>query len=226
MPKFNKSNFKVRELKVSPDAKYLVIVESPSKCKKIESYLGRDYACIASIGHLRKIEGLKSIDTKNNHSIVFSLMNDKKAHIKEIEKVMKQFSKENIIIATDDDREGEAIAWHICEIFNLDIQTTKRIIFHEITQSAIQHAIKYPTKINMDLVTSQQARQVIDLYVGYKISPVLWKYLYHNKEQSLSAGRCQTPALRLVYDNHKSYESAPLEFIYKTKATFFPKNII
>ena len=226
MPKFNKSNFKVRELKVSPDAKYLVIVESPSKCKKIESYLGRDYACIASIGHLRKIDGLKSIDTKNNHSIVFSLMNDKKAHIKEIEKVMKQFSKENIIIATDDDREGEAIAWHICEIFNLDIQTTKRIIFHEITQSAIQHAIKYPTKINMDLVTSQQARQVVDLYVGYKISPVLCKYLFHNKEQSLSAGRCQTPALRLVYDNHKSYENAPLEFIYKTKATFFPKNII
>jgi len=231
MSKFDKLNkykqkFQVKELRIPASAKYLVIVESPSKCKKIESYLGVEYACIASIGHLRKIDGLKSIDTKNNHSITFSLMNDKKAHIKEMEKALKLFPKDNVFLATDDDREGEAIAWHICEIFHLDIKTTKRIIFHEITQSAVLYAVQNPTTINMDLVTSQQARQVVDLYVGFKISPVLWKYLFHNKEQSLSAGRCQTPALRLVYDNHKTYQNAPIEFVYKTRASFSPKNIV
>ena len=101
-------------------------------------------------------------------------MNDKKAHIKEMEKALKLFPKDNVFLATDDDREGEAIAWHICEIFHLDIKTTKRIIFHEITQSAVLYAVQNPTRINMDLVTSQQARQVVDLYVGFKISPVLW----------------------------------------------------
>lgn len=226
MKKFIKSKSKFREIKISPDAKFLVIVESPSKCQKIESFLGMDYACIASVGHLRKIEGLKFIDSKNGHTIEYSLINDKKAHIKEMEKVMKQFPKENIILATDDDREGEAIAWHICEIFKLNISTTKRIIFHEITQNAVRNAVKNPTTINMDLVTSQQARQVVDLYVGYKISPILWKYLYNNKENTLSAGRCQTPALRLVYDNYIEIKNAESEFIYKTRGTFFPKNIV
>ena len=119
-----------------------------------------------------------------------------------MEKIIKKFSNENILLATDDDREGEAIAWHICDIFNLPL-STPRIIFHEITKDAIIKSIKEPTIINMSLVFAQQARQVLDIIVGYKISPYLWTHLYNNKDNSLSAGRCQTPALRLIYENEK-----------------------
>ena len=130
----------------------------------------------------------------------------------------------NIFLATDDDREGEAIAWHICMQFNLPIETTKRVIFHEVTKDAIQSCVKTPTIVNMNLVHAQHARQVLDILVGYKISPYLWKYLYNNKSNSLSAGRCQTPALRLVYENHKSRTDV-MDEKYKISATFFVKNL-
>jgi len=136
--------------------------------------------------------------------------------------VISRFSKSNIILASDDDREGEAIAWHICKVFGLPVDTTPRIVFHEITESAIRKAVGSPGRINMNLVQAQHARQVLDIIVGYKISPFLWKYLYHNKSNSLSAGRCQTPALRLVYDNEK--EKKVFEMKYKTMAKFFSLN--
>jgi DNA topoisomerase-1 len=109
---------------------------------------------------------------------------------------------DEVIIATDDDREGESIAWHICDYFNLPVDTTKRIIFHEITKPALQDAVANPTIINMNIVQAQFTRQILDLMIGFKISPLLWRYISTNEKNSLSAGRCQTPALKLIYDNH------------------------
>jgi len=209
--------------RVNTSATFLVIVESPSKCSKIESFLGSDYCCIASKGHIRTIEGLKSIDTKSTFEPTFSIIDEKKGHVEFMRSVINHFSNSNIILASDDDREGEAIAWHICKVFDLPIETTKRIIFHEVTKNAIIEAVKSPTIVNMNLVHAQHARQVLDMIVGYKISPFLWKYLFHDKNNSLSAGRCQTPALRLIYDNEK--EKRDKEMKYKTVGQFFSKNI-
>ena len=189
------------------NAIFLVIVESPSKCGKIESYLGTDYKCIASKGHIRELNGLKNIDIKNNFHPTFEIISEKRAHIQQMKTIIEKFSKKNIILATDDDREGEGIAWHICEVFNLPIETTPRIIFHEITRNALQNAIQHPQTINMNLVHAQHARQILDVLVGFKISPHLWKHIYSSKENPLSAGRCQTPALRLIYDNEKERQN-------------------
>jgi DNA topoisomerase-1 len=206
-------------------ATYLLIVESPSKCAKIESYLGTQYQCIASKGHIRQLDGLKSIDTKNGFTPKFQCIEEKKDHIQYMKRVIAQYSQENIYIATDDDREGEAIAHHICEVFELPVETTKRILFHEITQTAIQNAIKAPKTIDIGLVKAQQARQILDILVGFKISPLLWKYIYHSKSNSLSAGRCQTPALRLIYEKEQECKNARVESSYRTTAYLFSKNI-
>lgn len=190
----------------------LVIVESPSKCAKIESYLGPEFQCIASCGHFQEIaNGLKGI----NHRFepTFTLMEDKKDNVAHMRKMAKSF--QHIILATDDDREGEAIAWHICQVLSLPVETTPRIVFHEITFAAIQHAVANPRRIQMSVVKAQQARQVLDLMVGYRISPFLWRVFFHSKTKSLSAGRCQTPTLRLVYDN--SQLDRQLELKYKTR---------
>ena len=207
-------------------AKYLLIVESPSKCAKIETYLGDNYCCIASRGHLRTIDGLKSINTKADFTPTFSNISEKKDHIEAMRGVISGFSKQNILLATDDDREGEAIAWHICQLFDLSVDETPRIIFHEVTKPALIDAVKNPTRINQQLVKAQQARQVLDVIVGYKISPFLWKYLYHNKSNSLSAGRCQTPALRLVYDNEVERRlKGDLEYKYRITGYFGSRNM-
>jgi DNA topoisomerase-1 len=230
-PKYNKYYKNKKYTEKQPDtleigsAKYLIIVESPSKCKKIEGFLGSQYKCIASKGHLREINGLKSINIKGNFEITFSHVAEKEAHIQFMKQIIQQFPSTNVYLATDDDREGEAISWHIAELFHLPIETTPRILFHEITQTAIETALQTPTRINMQLVYAQQARQVLDIIVGFKISPFLWKYLYNSKESSLSAGRCQTPALRLVYDNEKEKDRFSTETKYKTTAYFFSKNI-
>jgi len=193
----------------------LIIVESPSKCAKIEQFLGAEYKCIASKGHLREIANLKAVDVKHDFEVTYSIMKDKEAHVKEMQRTINNFT--HIILAMDDDREGEDIAWHICQLFNLP-DTTPRIIFHEITKSAILNAVQRPTVINQQLVASQQTRQILDIIVGYTISPILWKHLFYDKDNSLSAGRCQTPALRLVYENHA--DKTPVEFRYKTTTTF------
>lgn len=204
---------------------FLVIVESPSKCKKIEEYLGSEYQCIASKGHLRTIDSLKSIDTKHNYSISFQTIEEKKGHIEHMRQIIQQYSPDKILLASDDDREGEAIAWHICCLFNLPVSTTKRIKFHEITKPALIESIASPTIINMPLVYAQHARQVLDILVGFTISPVLWKHIHFNKTNALSAGRCQTPTLRLIYDNYLENRQKEKEFSYKTVGYFFEKNI-
>ena len=204
-------------------AVYLVIVESPSKCEKIEGYLGSQYKCIASKGHIRELKGLTSIKVKENYKPIFSISPSKSTHVEWMKKVLNQFPKSNIILASDDDREGEAIAWHICEVFALPVDKTQRIVFHEITKSAIEKAVSSPGLINMNLVKAQHARQVLDILVGFKISPLLWKYLYNNKDNGLSAGRCQTPALRLVYD--KEMEKKGISQSYKTIGNFTSRDI-
>lgn len=204
----------------------LVIVESPAKCKKIETYLGPGYKCIASFGHFRSISGLGDIDINNHFSIKYSVTQEK-LKLKQIEKMRTEIENASeVILATDDDREGESIAWHICDLFGLSVENTKRILFHEITETAILHAIKHPQKINMQLVDAQKARQVLDLLVGFTVSPILWKCLSKNHDNSLSAGRCQTPALRLVYENHIEIKNSPGTLLYNTTGYFTNMNLL
>ena len=204
--------------------KYLVIVESPSKIKKIEGYLGSDYAVIATCGHLCALTQLpwKSIQSGVDFEPTYTLIDTKKSHINEMSKIIQQYPKTCIMLATDNDREGEAIAFHICRMFDLPMDTTVRILFNEITQDALLKAIRQENQslLNMSLVRSQQARQVLDLMIGFKISPLLWKHLYYSKDHALSAGRCQTPALRLIYEKTKQPDTS--HYCYKTTARFFP----
>lgn len=207
------------------NAIYLLIVESPSKTRKIEEYLGDEFRCIASRGHIRVIEGLKSIKTKDQYQIEFQIDESKADHVADMRDAISHFLPENIYLASDDDREGEAIAWHICDVFGLCPAKTKRILFHEITRPAILAAVQAPQTINMALVHAQQTRQILDMMMGYKISPFLWKHIYNAKTNSLSAGRCQTPALRLVYDNDAN-SSKELEIRYRIRGTFTPKSVV
>ena len=201
--------------------KPLIIVESPAKCKKIEAYLDNKYKCIASFGHIRELkDGLKCIDIDNNFKPKFSLCT-KNRNISKLREAVKNTS--DIYLATDDDREGEAIAWHICQVCKLSVKTTKRILFHEITKPALQRAIQNTTTINMNKVNSQLSRVVLDRLVGFMISPVLWKNI--NRQSGLSAGRCQTPALKLVYDNQKEIDESPGQVVYNTTGYFTQKNI-
>lgn len=206
-------------------ATHLIIVESPSKCKKIETYLGQDYKCIASKGHIRALTGLDKIDIQNNFTPTFTTIKEKAEHVKTMRETIKQFPKQNIILAMDDDREGEGIAWHICDVFKLPIKTTKRIIFHEITKVAVCDAVKSPTLLNMPLVKAQHARQILDILVGFKVTPHLWKHIHGVKSKAMSAGRCQTPALRLVYENEIERRKTVVEKRYKTVGFFTEKQI-
>ena len=200
----------------------LLIVESPAKCGKIESYLGTGYKCIASFGHIRELPGIKYIDVDNNFKPNFQLMDSKSQQINKMRTMIKNASE--VLIASDDDREGEAIGYHIIETFNLPL-STKRIIFHEITKDAILKAVQQPTILNMDLVHAQQARQILDVIVGYKISPILWEHVSRNTKTGLSAGRCQTPALRIVYDNQKDIDASPGKKVYNTTGYFTQMNL-
>lgn len=202
----------------------LVIVESPAKCKKIEEYLGPGYKCIATYGHLRTISSLKHIDTENNFKPIYTII-DEPLKKKQIEILRKEIKNANtVLLSSDLDREGEAISFSIIELFNLPMDT-KRITFNEITETAIQAAIKNPRTINMDIVQAQQARQILDILVGYKISPILWKCIVKGKENALSAGRCQTPTLRLIYDNEKEIKEAVERKVYNTTGYFTNSNI-
>jgi DNA topoisomerase-1 len=205
----------------------LVIVESPAKCKKIEEYLGPGYKCVASYGHLRELPSLKNIDLTNNFTPTYTVIDNaiKKKQIEFLKKEIK--NAHDVILASDDDREGEAIAWHICQLFKLDVTKTKRIIFHEITEPSLQAAIKAPTFINMDTVNAQQARQILDILVGFKVSPMLWKFISSpkGKECALSAGRCQTPALRLVYENEQDIKAAEERKVYNITGYFTNSNL-
>jgi DNA topoisomerase-1 len=198
--------------------KYLILVESPAKCNKILSFLNRDYSCEATYGHLRQLKSLDNID--NMYEASFENMKEKQ---KQIDKIGKKIKKcDEVILATDDDREGEGIAWHIIKIFNLPLET-KRIKFNSITKDSIVSAIQNPMLIDMNVVASQQTRQILDLLVGFKISPILWKEI--SRTSNLSAGRCQTPALHILYENYMKIKTSQQELSYKLHGYFSNKNI-
>lgn len=198
----------------------LIIVESPAKCKKIESILGKNYKCIASFGHITELNELELIDFNNFEDNKYKIIKTKQKYINNLKNNIINTIKlnGNIIIATDNDREGEAIGYHICKLFNLSIENTERIIFNEITKPSILNSINNPTKLNLDIIHSQQSRQILDLCVGFKISPILWKYVNYKS----SAGRCQTPTLKLIKEQEntvKEYFKKP-EFLWKIIGNF------
>jgi DNA topoisomerase-1 len=204
--------------------KTLLIVESPAKCKKIEEYLGPGYKCLASFGHLRELPSLSNIKIEEDFKPTYQIINSslKKKQIELLRKEIK--NADEVIIATDNDREGEGIGYHLLELFHLP-SATKRIVFNEVTEKALQQAIKTPRTIDMNMVHAQQSRQILDLLVGFKITPMLWKFISQNSEKSLSAGRCQTPALRLVYDNQKEIDNADNKKVFNTTGYFTNMNL-
>jgi DNA topoisomerase-1 len=209
--------------------RYLVIVESPSKCKKIEEILNENsdfhiYEVIASMGHITNLNSLDNIDISNNFHCKYELISSKKKHIDLMKKKIKEMDE--VILACDNDREGTGICYSICEVFKLDPSKTKRIIFNEITKSAILDAIKNPQIIDMNMVEAQKTRQILDILVGFKISPALWKYISKNSENALSAGRCQTPALKIIYDNYLNIKSTNEMKIYNIFGNFTNSNLL
>jgi len=187
-------------------SKNLVIVESPAKAKTIEKYLGKEYKILSSYGHVRDLpKGNLSIDIQQDFTPNYEVPNDKKKVIADLLKAAK--TADTVWLASDEDREGESIAWHLSEVLNLDKKKTKRIAFNEITKTAILNAIEHPRELNDDLIAAQQARRILDRLVGYEISPVLWKKIRPN----LSAGRVQSVAVRLIADREneiKQFESS------------------
>ncbi|MEA1989280.1 MAG: type I DNA topoisomerase [Pseudomonadota bacterium] len=190
----------------------LVIVESPAKAKTIEKYLGKDFTVRSSYGHIRDIQkkGM-GIDLENGFLPNYEISSDKKKNVAELRKLAK--ASDTIWLATDEDREGEAIAWHLAEALNLDIKTTKRIVFHEITKPAIQAAIANPRTVDLDLVDAQQARRILDRIVGFELSPILWKKI----RTGLSAGRVQSVAVRLIVEREKEVEAFEANFVFRVQ---------
>ena len=205
----------------------LIIVESSAKCKKIEEYLGPGYKCIATYGHLRELTSLKNVDIENNFSPTYTLINNslKKKQIEVIRKEIQNATE--VILGLDGDREGEKISFCVAQIYNLDINKTKRIIFNEITEIALKQAVQNPRTIDINLVYAQQARQILDVLVGFKITPVLWQLISQpkGKDNALSAGRCQTPALKLIYENQKEINESTERKVYNTIGYFTNLNL-
>jgi DNA topoisomerase-1 len=196
-------------------AKNLLIVESPAKAKTIEGYLGKDFIVKSSYGHIRDlVKSEDAIDINNNFAQKYEVPTDKKQVVSELKKLAKE--AEMVWLASDEDREGEAISWHLFETLGLKDATTKRIVFHEITKPAILRAIDNPRKIDYNLVNAQQARRVLDRLVGFELSPVLWKKV----KPSLSAGRVQSVAVRLIVDREREINKFTAEAAFKIVAIF------
>jgi DNA topoisomerase I len=199
-------------------SKNLVIVESPAKAKTIEGYLGADFTVRSSYGHVRDLpERDLGIDVKNGYAPLYEVSADKTKVINELKKIAK--SSDEVWLATDDDREGEAISWHLKEALGLPNET-KRIVFREITKTALQKAIQNPRSIDMDLVNAQQARRVLDRLVGYELSPVLWRKIRIGNNTALSAGRVQSVAVRLIVDREREVEAHDSKSSFKITALF------
>ncbi|MBR1792429.1 MAG: type I DNA topoisomerase [Bacteroidales bacterium] len=195
--------------------KNLVIVESPAKAKTIEKFLGTDYTVKSSYGHIRDLYAKQmSIDLDNNYEPQYTITEDKKKLVSELQKAVKEADK--VWLASDEDREGEAIAWHLQETLHLNPETTQRIVFNEITRTAILNAIEHPRSIDMDLVDAQQARRVLDRIVGYELSPILWSKI----KAQLSAGRVQSVAVRLIVEREQEIKDFVSESYFKVTAQF------
>ncbi len=198
-------------------SKNLVIVESPAKAKTIEKFLGKDYQVLSSYGHIRDLHKKDfSIDLLNDYNPIYEIPTEKKELVKTLKKAAKD--AEMVWLASDEDREGEAIAWHLYEVLGLSPENTKRIVFHEITKTAILEAIENPRDIDINRVDAQQARRVLDRIVGFELSPVLWKKI----KPALSAGRVQSVAVRLIVEREKEISAFVTEEFFRVVAEFIP----
>lgn len=195
--------------------KNLVIVESPAKAKTIEKFLGKDYKVLSSYGHIRDLKTKQfSIDIEHNYAPQYEIPAEKKKLVSELKAESK--AAEMVWLASDEDREGEAISWHLYEVLGLKPENTRRIVFHEITKTAILHAIETPRSIDMNLVNAQQARRVLDRIVGFQLSPILWRKV----KPALSAGRVQSVAVRLIVEREREIQDFVSEAAYRVTANF------
>ncbi|MGR1472656.1 type I DNA topoisomerase [Streptococcus agalactiae] len=209
------STQKTRKKKSATAKKNLVIVESPAKAKTIEKYLGRNYKVVASVGHIRDLKkSSMSIDFENNYEPQYINIRGKGPLINDLKKEAKKAKK--VYLASDPDREGEAISWHLAHILDLDKEDRNRVVFNEITKDAVKNAFVEPRQINMDLVDAQQARRVLDRIVGYSISPILWKKV----KKGLSAGRVQSVALKLIIDRENEIKAFQPEEYWTIDGSF------
>ena len=198
---------------------HLLIVESPAKAKTIEKFLGKDFKVKSSYGHVRDLDkGNKAVDVSNGFSPKYVVSPDKTSVVEDLKNWVKK--SDEVWLATDEDREGEAISWHLCEVLGLEIDQTKRIVFREITKPAIQKAIKNPRKVDINLVNAQQARRILDRLVGFELSEILWKKI----RGRLSAGRVQSVAVKLVVERERSITSFEITSFYKLMGYFGVKN--
>lgn len=203
-------------------AKNLLIVESPAKAKTIEKILGKDFEVKSCMGHIRDLEKEEmGIDIKNGYKPRYAISEKKIKLVQELKSLAKK--SDEVWLATDEDREGEAISWHLCEVLGLDPLTTKRIVFHEITKPAIQKAVTNPRTVNMDLVNAQQARRVLDRIVGFELSPVLWRKI--SMRNNLSAGRVQSVAVRLIAEREREINAFTATSSFKIEALFTTADI-
>lgn len=203
-------------------AKNLLIVESPAKAKTIEKILGKDFQVKSCFGHIRDLaKADMGIDVENKFQPTYIVPADKEKVVKELKSLANK--SDEVWLATDEDREGEAISWHLCEVLGLDPKNTKRIVFHEITKSAIQDAVKNPRKVDMNLVMAQQARRVLDRIVGFELSPVLWRKMA--MRNNLSAGRVQSVAVRLIVEREREINAFNSSSTFKIEAFFSAKDI-
>ena len=195
--------------------KNLVIVESPAKAKTIEKFLGKDFKVMSSYGHIRDLKTKEfGIDVENNYAPEYAIPPEKRKLVSELKK--EAASSKEILLASDEDREGEAIAWHLFVALDLSTQNSKRIVFHEITKNAIVSALQHPRDIDMNLVNAQQARRALDRIVGFEVSPILWRKI----KPALSAGRVQSVAVRLIVDREREINQFVSEASYRVTATF------
>ena len=203
-------------------AKNLLIVESPAKAKTIEKILGEDFEVKSCYGHIRDLEKVEmGIDLKNHYKPRYKVPDEKLKVVKELKAIAKKSGE--VWLATDEDREGEAISWHLCEVLGLDPEKTKRIVFHEITKPAIQAAVKNPRTVNMNLVNAQQARRILDRIVGFELSPVLWRKM--SMKNNLSAGRVQSVAVRLIAEREREINAFTPVSTFRVEALFTAKDV-
>ena len=198
--------------------KNLVIVESPAKAKTIEKFLGEDFKVMSSYGHIRDLKKKEISIEMESLEPDYEIPDEKKKLVSELKSNAKK--AENIWLASDEDREGEAISWHLCEVLGLDEENTNRIVFHEITKPAILEAIEHPRHLDMNLVNAQQARRVLDRIVGFKLSPVLWRKV----KPALSAGRVQSVAVRLIVEREREIQEFNSEPYFRVNAIFGLQN--
>ena len=201
--------------------KNLLIVESPAKAKTIEKILGKDFEVKSCYGHIRDLEKAgMGIDLEKNYKPRYIVPEDKQKVVKDLKALSKKSNE--VWLATDEDREGEAISWHLCEVLGLDPKTTKRIVFHEITKPAIQSAVQNPRRVDMNLVNAQQARRVLDRIVGFELSPVLWRKV--SVRNNLSAGRVQSVAVRLIAEREREINAFASQSNFRLEAWFTAKD--